>query len=225
MKVSNWLLLTAIISGFYSSAYPQVLVLNGAITDASGIYADSISQGDPLELTLDFTRAYTYGEIFKGHTVGEADYAIFIKLTVAGGNLLPEDNSIIVSLRNNLPLEGLFIGNGWNDANVGHDIFQSLLSPNDILPAKNIFPADIPMDAFTNTNGSFMTTNSTGLVTLGRIDWDITSYTGSVPEIVEPPPPFYPVPEASAYGVAGSVGLIALAIRRVRKAGKLVQAC
>lgn len=205
-----------VLFGAINSSLPaQLLVLKGTLTSASGIYADAFQPEAPVLLSFDFSGKPT--DIFLGTNQNEARYEVPAQFTVDGNSLPNLPNVFTVSLHTGLldqpGGEGLFVGNAFNAPGGFQNFLQYFLSQSDILSSRTTFPAGIPLEQFTRTDGFYTIEGNAGV---GRIDWHITEYTGSAVGHLTPPSGITPVPESSFFGICGAVVVLSSAAVRRR---------
>lgn len=211
----------------------QVIFLTGQVTSVTGNYVGEFSRGDSVKLSFDFTGRLV--DIFNGAFPGQAFYQITAGLSIDDKPIpilqdfpnLPNATVLIYNSTVNEGLSGFtnwFDSGGWYDSGSSNwqpssnrEFRQSLLLEDSysVLTSVNEFPSGIPISNFINTEGYYSREYRYLLgdipVTSGRIDWEITSYVG-FPDTQ--PPVLSPVPEPSVYGLAASLLLGGMVVRK-----------
>ena len=188
----------------------QIITLSGEVTGVSGIFVGQYAAGDAVTLTFDLSAPLVddAGGAFLPEAVS---YFGRFSASIGGMSLvLPGPADVFVVQRPDE--EGLLVDAAWEaDGDVpGARVFQAFTSEKNILDSFTYFPANLALSEFTNTAGFFANDN---LNPTGRVDWEITSYTG----FGGVPPPFSPVPEPSTYAAFAAAGLCGVILLRRRQ--------
>ena len=182
-----------------SSVQAQVITLYGAVTDSTGIYADSVSLGDPVTLQFKITNLE---DAFQGvFSPEEAAYSCDFSLLSISGVQRPLPNAYLFVL-NGPTTTGIFGNHNWNSfpfADGGFSFYFE--SFDDIISSLDYFPPHIPMSEFAIHSGFYFTQ---GDGNDGTISWNITRYTGS---FGQPASVNSPVPEPATYGLLASLAM------------------
>lgn len=229
----NALRLLPLVALFFtcSLARGQVITLTGHVTSVTGNYIGEFSGGDSVKLSFDFTGHLV--DFFNGAFPGQAFYNVTASLSVNNKVLpisqdFPNLPNVAAVIYNRSDKEGLSGFTNWYDSGGWYDSGSSTWQPSSdrafrqslllgdsysFLTSVKEFPSGIPMSDFVNTEGYYSREYpawlGNNLVTTGRVDWEITSYTG-FPDTQ--PPVLSPVPEPSVYGLGASLllgGMIA----------------
>lgn len=195
-----------------SSSFAQIMTLSGEVTQVSGVFVGQYAAGTSVTLTFDLS-APLVDDAGGAFLPGAVSYFGRLSANIGGTALvLPGPTDVFVIQQPNQ--EGLLVDAAWEafDDEPGARIFQAFYSEKNILDSFTYFPANVAMSEFVNTAGFFANDN---LNPTGRIDWEITSYTG----FGGVPPPFSPVPEPSTYAAFAAAGLCgAILLRRRQRA-------
>jgi hypothetical protein len=105
-----------------------------------------------------------------------------------------------------------FTNGNYSPGKTYYNFSQQFFSDEDILSSAAHFPEGISMDRFDVTTGFYSLFPSEG--GSGRIDWIMTSYTGSADIIIPPGHELNPVPEPGTYGIFGALVLLAMPLAR-----------
>ena len=193
-----------------SSSFAQIMTLSGEVTGVSGVFAGQYASGDSVTLTIDLSAPLVddAGGAFLPISVS---YFGRFSASIGGTALiLPGPTDVFVT--QGPEQEGLLVDAAWeaSEGEPGGRIFQAFYSEKNILDSFTYFPAGLALSEFANTAGFFANDN---LNPTGRVDWEITSYTG-----FGGVQPFSPVPEPSTYAAFAAAGLCGLIVLRRRRA-------
>jgi len=219
MKISNRLLLSALVVTVPlwrgTIACAQLFELTGHVTSATGIYDGVFSSSDVVVLSLKFApplEDFHHGAGPVGHYLSPMDLSVGGKSVILGLDPTMIGIDVYNGFQNR---EGAVMSIGWNGAKNPGTLLQYFYSADDILSSTTLFPSGIPIASFVRTDGYYENESSDFWGGPGRIDWVITSYTGSIEGFVSPPPPpITPIPEPWIYGVLAGVLLGTLVVHR-----------
>lgn len=210
-------ILIALAALLVSAASAQIITLSGEVTQVSGVFTGQYRAGDAVSLTFDLSLPLI--DDAGGAFLPEA-VSYFGRFSASiGGTALLLPGPADVFVLQEADQEGFLVDMAWEaDSDLpGARIFQAFYSEKNILDSFTYFPANIPMSEFVNTAGFFA---NDSFAPSGRVDWEITSYSG----FGGVPPPFSPVPEPATFAIFAAAGLGGLAAvqyrRRVRDTRK-----